>query len=322
MNSGLHCLLILAAVLTMASIARGDESLGKLQEQFSERFDKIGEQYRNGMETLDGQLIKALEAGRETARKAGDLDLVAAFEAEIASRQADTLAAPAPAEVPEIARLRDVYEAESASRELHKHAALVAWHDDYEAKLRMLEKALVAADRIEDAKRARAERDKLRESLTLAEARAAIAAKEAEAPDERPWQDLRLKKWASIDGSEYFLGMFDEALTQSIKFGGERYRPRQYFYAHAPGRIVFEFDEPITGFSARGCLEERSHRGKVVFILETEEGEVFRSEPVDRERREENIEVSFAPAHRLVLKVDEAGGAEEDWAFWLEPKFR
>ena len=97
----------------------------------------------------------------------------------------------------------------------------------------------------------------------------------------------------------------------------------QFIEAHASGRIEYEFDTPITEFRAIAAMYESyaAHKGRVIFRVETEHGEICSTRAIRNLQREE-IYARFAPAKKLILITDQNGSADEDWSVWLRPEVR
>jgi len=133
--------------------------------------------------------------------------------------------------------------------------------------------------------------------------------------------DLVAKPWASVTGNRHFMGAVRNDAPRRI---GGRARPAsQFIEAHAGGRIEYVFDEPVTEFRAIATFYESycANKGRVIFRVETEQGEVHATRSMRNLEREE-IHVRFAPTRRLVLVTDSQGSADEDWSVWLWPEAR
>lgn len=135
-----------------------------------------------------------------------------------------------------------------------------------------------------------------------------------------PWLDLKKLKWTRAEGNQFFESglKWDEPIT----FDGKEYKPRSFIYTHAGGKLIYEFKVPVTGFKAKACLEERSWQGGAVFIITTDEGEVFRTKTINPDHRSEDILIDFKPTRKLVIDVDMDGPNSQDWHFLLEPEYR
>lgn len=316
--------------ISSLGVAQG-ATLAELKVSQESALKQIRETSRTDVGKLCDQLVAAFVRGKETATKAGDEELAKNYQTEIdlieLVGEPQSLESPVPA----INKFQSIYKAAKDERIGKMHRAIVAWQKAADAELAALESKLRAENSTASAQDAAAERERL-ESLVgdsvivVASLGGAVKDKEAptsaapEAPNSKPWQSLTKNRWKRIDGSKYFLGMITE--NNGIEFGGQKYKKRDLIYTHAPGKVIYEFKDAITEFSATGCLEERSGGGDVKFIVETGEGEIFRSQPVTKSRNQEEISLKFKPTTKLVLVVDENGGAQEDWAFWLLPRYR
>lgn len=293
---------------------------------------QIRESCRTDVGKLSDLLLSALERGREAAKKTGDLELVKAYDTEV---ELIKLVGEPPAlesSIPAITKLQTIYKTSREERYGRMYRAIVAWQKTSDAELAALEKKLVIENQVPAAEEVRAEREKAAEDPAVVEAIAAMEKLDAAKPttpvtppqkasaSDKPWQFLTRLKWKEIDGSKYFLSMIAE--NEGIEFEGKNYKKRDVIYCHAPGKVVYEFKDPITSFKAKGCIEERSGNGNVIFIVETADGEVYRSPEVKKDHNHENITVEFKPTKKLVIRVDDNGGAQEDWAFWLQPQYR
>lgn len=320
----------LALFLTTGAEA---DQLADLKAVHQTAWEKIQAENQEELTKLSDQLIAALGRGKEDARKKGDLDLVKAYDTQIELIKLSDDPGSVESTFPEITKLENVYHAAKEQRAGRMQRSIVAWQKAYDLKLKELEMKLVADDDIPAAESVRAERETTLNSQPVQDAIAEVArldAMEAEKPaeptatppsgKESPWSSLKSVKWDRLTGSEYFLGMIKD--HDPIQMGKETYKARDVLYAHAPGRIVYKFKTPITEFRATGCLEERSSQGDVTFVVETEDGEVFRGKRVNKDRNEEPIAIKFKPATTLVLSVEDNGGAQQDWSFWLHPQYR
>ena len=133
--------------------------------------------------------------------------------------------------------------------------------------------------------------------------------------------DLVAKPHAAVSGNRYFLGAVKS--SQPRRIGGRLLPASQFIEAHASGRIEYEFDTPISEFRAIAAMYESyaAHKGRVIFRVETEHGEIYSTRPIRNLQREE-IYARFAPAKKLVLITDQNGSADEDWSVWLRPEVR
>lgn len=133
--------------------------------------------------------------------------------------------------------------------------------------------------------------------------------------------DLVAKPYVSATGTGHFLR--DIKGKQPRRIGG-RIRPESHFIsAHASGRIEYEFDEPVREFQAVVTMYESycAHKGRVIWRLETDAGEVFASRSL-RNLQQQDVYVRFPPTRKLVLITDQCGSPDEDWSVWLRPEVR
>ena len=133
--------------------------------------------------------------------------------------------------------------------------------------------------------------------------------------------DLVARPHTAASGSSYFLSAIKSNSPQRI--GGQHLPSSQFINAHASGRIEYTFDEPITEFRAIAAMYESygAHKGRVIFRVETEHGQVYATRPIHNLQREE-IYAKFKPARKLVLITDQNGSQDEDWSVWLRPEVR
>jgi len=323
---------IIAASVGLLFSTAAAESLEDVQKSFSERQEALSEGHATTLKKLGTQLVAALGTARETAKKAGDLDRVKALTEEIDRWDVEEDLPIEESPLPEIAKLHSVYRAAKEDLVLKKQRATVSSYQTYDVRLEALEKALVAGDRVDDAEKVRTERDAMRDSLALKESIEAVkAADDSVAADTKgvagkitakeAWRSLKLVKTFKAEGNKYFTGGVKE-FKDPVSVGEKEYKPRDIIYTHASGKLEYTFDEPVTGFRCGACLEDRSNQGNVIFKVETEEGEVYRSKEVKKGANRDDIEITFKPTRKLVLVIDENGWSGEDWAFLLKPEYR
>lgn len=320
-----------ALVVTGASLASSaGATLEELKAPREASLKQIRENCRVDVEKLSNQLLGALERGRDAAKAAGDEELAKSYDTEVELIKLVGEPPELQSSVPGITKLQTIYKTSREERYGRMYQAVVVWQKAYDAELDALGKKLLSSNQTEAAELVAAEREKLRSNELVTQAIEAVeststptetAPTGSEKGGTKPWFSLVKTKWADMDGSQYFLGMIKE--RGQIEIGGKKYQKgRDLIYTHAPGRIVYQFPSPVSEFRATGCLEERSGNGNVVFIVETADGEVYRGQPVKKDRNQEKIEIKFKPSTKLVIKVDENGGAAEDWSFLLEPEYR
>jgi hypothetical protein len=303
------------------------ENLESVKASFAVQQEKIAAVHKIDLSRLGEQLIAAMEKGREAAKKAGDLDGIRAFDAEIERWKKEGTPPLTAAGNPEIGKLHDLYRSSAAELLLKKHRAIAVWYAGYEKNLGELEKSLVAADEIKKAEEVRAERDMIRGSLTVRDALAAVKSADEsntgspKGSNERPWKRLKALKPAKAEGSGSFLHQL-EGRTEAVKVKGETYAKEDFLYTHAAGRLDYEFDEPVSEFRAAVCILDESSRGSVVFSIRSPEGKIFTSKTVNAENRREEVKITFRPTRKLTLIMDDLGDADQDWSFWVKPEYR
>ena len=62
-------------------------------------------------------------------------------------------------------------------------------------------------------------------------------------------------------------------------------------------------------------------KGRVIFRVETEHGDVCASRPI-RNAQREAVYVRFKPSRKLFLITGRNVSADEDWSVWLRPEVR
>ncbi|QJE97573.1 NPCBM/NEW2 domain-containing protein [Luteolibacter luteus] len=314
----------------LAPLAAQD-SFASVQKSFDAQHQEIDAAYRADLVKLKEQLVVALGKSRENVKKTGDLDAVKILDAELVRWKEEGDLPLVEPELPEIAKLYQVYRTAQVGRLLKKQRAVVAWFQAYDIRLSALEKQLVATDKIEDAEAVRSERDSRRESMELAEAREAVKAadtgeaavvKQAPRNLKNAWQDLKKRDWKSAEGGKYFKQYFGR-WQKVITLDGKELEDRRFLYAHAPSRYEYEFPKPVTGFRAVVLIPKEAPGGaSAIFSILSDEGEVFRSKEISASNPKEEIEISFKPSKKLVLVVDENGDDESDWTFWVDPQYQ
>jgi hypothetical protein len=110
--------------------------------------------------------------------------------------------------------------------------------------------------------------------------------------------------------------LMHEDRTGLLHVGGEF--TESGLYAHAVSRYAYRLNGAWNRFSAGYGLQD-GHSGSVVFVIEADGNERFRSDVIrDHQRRE--IELMISGVDELVLRVEDAGdGPGSDWGVWLEP---
>ncbi len=320
------------------------ETLDEAKKSFTGQLEKIDAGYREERAKLGNQLLAALGKNRETAKSVGDLDLVKALDAEMERWKKEEKPPLVPSERAEIAKLHDLYEKTVSELKLKEQRAMLSSHESYEKRLSQMEKGFVTEDKIKEAEEIRSERDATSESLAIKDAREAVAKADANmvkpaaqrpvpapALEDAPWKSLKKIKKFTADGSKWFLkGLGPEikdlvGSRKTLKAAGEEYRFSEIIFTHASGRLTYTFDDPITEFRGRVCLNEGSvgfKKGNVIFKIETEEGEVFKSQEIKYGNNKEDVHVKFKPTHKLSLIIDQNGNDSEDWGFWANPEYR
>lgn len=325
--------LLLFAGGFMSALAQ--DSFQAVQKAAEAELKVIDDNYRADLAKLQDQLLLALGKARDAAKKEGDLDGVNAFGAEIERWKAERNLPLVESEFAAVSKLNKVYEQAANARLAKKHRAVVAWFGSYDGRLAELEKRLVSGDKIKEAEEVRSERDAHRESLMLRESQEALEAEDAAAKEDKPattptpaepWLSLHGVKWKAAGGSPHFLRNLKKP-DGKVSFDGSRLKPRDYLFAHASGRIEYEFDKPITDFRASACLADEvtktgTNQSGVYFFIETAGGEVFRSKLISASNPVEKIEISFEPSKKLVLIVDDNRDDRSDWSLWLNPEYR
>lgn len=326
--------LLLITGCTLSAFAQ--ESFPELRKAAEGEFQAVGSSYKTDLQKLKDNLLGALAKARDSAKKDGDLDRVTAFDAEIARWKDEGDLAIVASENPEIARLNVVYEKAAAALLVKRHRAVVAWFRAYDGRLTGLEKELVSQDKIKEAGEVRSERDARRESMTLHEAQEAVKLADAAAKDARtenpatapakPWSSLTEEKWKKAEGSTHFTRNLKKP-DGRVAFNGQKLKPKDYLFAHARGRLEYEFEKPITEFRATICLadhtlEANANQSGVYFSVVADEGEVFRSKLISATNTNEEVEISFKPSKKLVLITDDNKDDRGDWSIWVKPEYR
>ncbi|WP_035603562.1 NPCBM/NEW2 domain-containing protein [Haloferula sp. BvORR071] len=319
-------LLLLLGAMVLATPVRA-ETLPEVQKAFAAQQDKISANHLEELEKLRTQLTAALGKGRETAKKAGDLDAVKAFDTEIERWKRDGDLPIVEETRPEIAKLHGVYRNAVDVIQLKKQRAVVAWFEEYEKRLGALEKTLVAADKIEDAEAVRIERNAISGSMTVRDAVDAVKKANEAKPtaagkgsgEASGWTTLKGVKWKTATGGQYL--KYLENFERPIMANGKLLERKDYIFSHAPVRVEYEFEKPITSFRADAGVAEGMAEADVIFAVETAEGEVFRSK-VLKAGDGKKIDITFKPTKKLVLVVEDNGRDSGDWSYWLKPEYR
>lgn len=328
-------LLSLGMTLTVAA----QDGLSEVQKTAETESQAIDAAYKAELGKLRDQILIALGKARDTAKKDGDLDGVKTIDAEIARWKEEGDLPLVEPDGEEIAKLNQVYKTSAADRLLKKQRAILAWFRAYDARLASLEKTLVAADQIKEAEEVRSERDARRESMTVSEATEAVKAADEKAAlgrttagekkansfvPENAWSNLKGVKWKKATGNSNFMRVLDN-FDREISIDGRRLKAKEFIFAHAFGRIEYEFEKPVSGFRGSACLAKEASnldQSDIIFSIETDEGEVYRSKLIKASNLREDINIAFKPSKKLVLVVDDNGKHESDWSFWLNPQYR
>ena len=150
----------------------------------------------------------------------------------------------------------------------------------------------------------------------------AIKRELAELPVRDPgseWMDLVAMKPQKISDHRSFTIRINSEEPQEFK--GKELSAREFIYAHAPGEIEFHFNQAVTEFQATIALVD-GEEGEVAFIVNTEHGEVFRSEGIRSKSKNKEVEIKFKPSRTLTLTTDKFGSGLGDHSCWLFPKCR
>ncbi|MDB6078618.1 MAG: hypothetical protein JWO82_2365 [Akkermansiaceae bacterium] len=321
-------LIVLFQLAACTLALAGDGSLADLRSSYQAQLDKIIEANSATMTSLGEQVTSALTRAEEAAKKSNDPSS-AALSAEIERWKSEGDLPAEPSQVPAIAKIHQIYRTQKAAKTAERNRLIAAWYRTYDAKLAELGSKAEAVDEVKE------EREKIGGSFMVKEALEGAKNQPDPKPSETkpaattpsapvaagPWKDLKKVKWESLDGNDYFKGGMT-TWKDPIKFGGKEYKVRDIMYTHGGGSVTYKFPTPITALKGTGCMEERTGQGNVVFIIETDEGEVFRSKPVTKDHTAEPFDLTFKPTTKLVIKSDPNGGAQEDWAFLLKPEYR
>jgi alpha-galactosidase len=91
--------------------------------------------------------------------------------------------------------------------------------------------------------------------------------------------------------------------------------------AHAVSRIVYQVPEGFSAFAATIGKDQEVAGGSVVFVIEADGREVFRSAVFRNDSPAREISIPLAGVKRLVLVVEDAGdGIGADHADWAEAR--
>lgn len=309
-----------------------EEGLPEVRKAADAEFQSIDASYKAELVKLKDQILITLGKARDAAKNSGNLDGVKILDAEIKRWNEEGDLPLVEPEYAGIKKMNEAYKATAADRFLKKQRSIVAWFRSYDARLEKLEKSLVAADKIKEAEEVRSERDTRRDSMTLHEAQEAVkaadpvgeTAKIAGPGPAKSWFSLKGVKWKKAEGSHNFMTFLDN-FDRSISVKGQRLNSRDYIFAHASGRIEYGFEKPVTGFRGAACLAKEAaniDQSDIIFSIETDEGEVYRSKLINASHQREDIEISFKPSKKLVLIVNDNGNNESDWSLWLNPQYR
>lgn len=158
-------------------------------------------------------------------------------------------------------------------------------------------------------------------SITLLALISALTASAADSGT-KGWKNLTQEEPDAVRGSEYFIKWMKN--TEAKQIAGETVPADEFIFAHATGRIEYRFRQPITQFRCKiALLDENNGKtndvGEVIFVVESDDGEVFRSEPVLPGSVQE-IDLTFEASKHLILITDDGGVAFSDWSVWLHPE--
>lgn len=110
---------------------------------------------------------------------------------------------------------------------------------------------------------------------------------------------------------------------EAPRMGGKLYRRDQFLFAHAPSRLRFTFENPITEFRSVIGLIEGGRLGSVTFKVGTDAGIVFTSRLISHAwNNVEKVALEFAPTKTLELITESGENNYEDWSNWLVPEVR
>jgi hypothetical protein len=136
------------------------------------------------------------------------------------------------------------------------------------------------------------------------------------------WSESGLAPWRDLKLSSPSEGKLDP-YNDSAWVNGREFPPGQFLWMHAPKRVVYTFEQPITQFRSGIALRDGGSMGNVTFQVETDSGLVFQSMPIaHRSTNYSKFTIEFPPTTKLILTTQPNGPNYEDWAMWLSPQVR
>ena len=145
------------------------------------------------------------------------------------------------------------------------------------------------------------------------------------APDdaEGGWQALKGTKPVAIaPGRDPFLKLYQS--NESRLIDKKQVPPSEFIFAHAPSKITYSFEEPISQFRATMALVDGVNpAANVIFKIGTDKGIVYTSKPVTAATKtHKEIALRFDATTTLILITDPNGRDYWDHAIWLRPEVR
>ncbi len=296
-----------------------DKELETITRTHGERVNVLFQQYTN-----------ALAALLADVKTAGDLGKTLAVKNEVERFRVVRQVPDEFAELAEIRKIQMSFAAKARELVADKARKVVDLSQHYSSALLRLQRSLVSSDKLDKATAVEAERIRVASSKLLASAKLTVAA-EAKRSGSHPadrhgqkktppkWRDLKKIQPKSATGGRWFKDNFLSNKPRSI--AGRKCEASEFIMAHARARIEYEFLTPIREFRATIVVDTHDARGNVIFKVETNEGIVYNSNPVTKEKLQD-VELSFKPTRKLVLVTDQNGSDRHDHSLWLHPKIR
>jgi hypothetical protein len=280
---------------------------------------------------LDQQYIQKLRELHDRKKEQGDLEGVIAVANEIKRfQQEGAISEEELTGFLDIKRLQGSYTKQADTLERTKAKRILTLSAQYDRALGRLQRNFVKSNKIDAARTVQDERRRVASSEAVASAKTILShdtepsgtldTQKQVTPtlaSSAKWQDLTRMKYKSATGGKYFKQSLHDGDPKRI--GDKLHDASEFIWAHASGKIEYDFPKPITEFKATIALS--SNAGNVIFKVETDKGLVYTSEPITK-GAQESISIQFAPSKKLVLITDANGPPNHDHSLWLNPKVR
>jgi len=336
---------IAGLVLIAAGIASATD-LTTYKATYEKEMDEITLAHGIKMTDLRQQYTKALDVLRETVKKAGDLDKTIAVMNDIDRFGKEKEMPAPPSALQDLQKLQSAFTKQASIFEADKAKKIILLSSKYDKVLERLQKSLVSASKLEDAKTVQAERKKIYEAEITKSAMSSVDQSKSESdkqvlPDGASKKEVgtsRLKppttspkQWmslADIEPAEAEVGHSE--LTRygkggdGLGIGGKKFDTA--ILAHASSSIIYNLDGQYAELSTSYGMKDGSG-GSAVFHIIVDGKDEFTSDGMwsyggTKTKGHKPISIRLSGAKTLELKTVGVRGGAGAWSAWGDPKIR